>query len=52
MRPLGDHLTVTGEHDGLRRVRWDVHRDLATAIVVIESLGDEPFQLSGRHRAI
>ena len=38
--PLRDQLTVTGEHDGLGRIRRDVHRDLPTT-VVLERLGDE-----------
>ena len=38
--PARDQLTVTGEHHCLRRVRWDVHRDLPSA-VVIERLGNE-----------
>jgi hypothetical protein len=37
--PLRDHLTVTGEYDGLGRTRWDVDGDLPTT-VVIERLGD------------
>jgi len=37
--PLRDHLTVTGEHDRLRRICRDVHHDLPTT-VVIERLGD------------
>jgi hypothetical protein len=38
--PLRDLLTVTGEHDCLRRIRRHVHRDLPAA-VVLERLGDE-----------
>jgi hypothetical protein len=38
--PLGDQLTVTGEHDCLGRICRDVHRDLPTT-VVIECLGDD-----------
>src|SRR5436190_16248155 len=38
--PLRYHLTVTGEHDRLGRIRRDVHRDLPT-IVVLEPLRDE-----------
>ena len=38
--PRRDQLAVTGEHDCLGRIRWDVHRDLPTTIV-LERLGDE-----------
>ena len=38
--PLRDPLTVTGEHDSLRRIRRHVHRDLPPAVVG-ERLGDE-----------
>src|ERR1700689_5963062 len=38
--PLRDSLTVTGEDDCLGRVRWNVHRDLPST-VVLEHLGDK-----------
>ena len=45
--PLRDQLTVTGEHDRLGRLRWDVHPDLR-ATVVLECPGDE-LSCDGRH---
>src|SRR5271165_7677388 len=38
--PLRDCLTVTGEDDCFGRVRWNVHRDLPST-VVLEHLGDK-----------
>src|ERR1700729_2985942 len=38
--PLRDSLTVTGEDDCFGRVRWNVHRDLPST-VVLERLGDK-----------
>jgi hypothetical protein len=38
--PPRDQLTVTGEHNRLRRIRRDIHRDLPPA-VVLERLRDE-----------
>src|SRR5580658_5944813 len=38
--PLRYSLTVTGEHDCLGRVRWNVNRDLPST-VVLERLGDK-----------
>jgi hypothetical protein len=31
---LRDALTVTGEDDGFGRLRWNVHRDLPSAVVL------------------
>src|SRR6516225_2825343 len=42
--PLRDQLAITGEHDRLWRLRWNV-RGYLPATVVLERLGDEP---SGR----
>src|ERR1700733_10271778 len=38
--PLRDFLTVAGEDDCFGRVRWNVHRDL-TSTVVLEVLSDK-----------
>src|SRR5580704_4779716 len=38
--PLRDSLTVTGEDDCFRQVRWNVHRDLPST-VVLEPLSDK-----------
>src|SRR5213078_4797813 len=38
--PLRDSLTVTGEDDCFGRVRWNLHRDLPST-VVLEHLGDQ-----------
>src|SRR5580700_9538982 len=38
--PLRDSLTVTGEDECFGRVRWNVHRDLPST-VVLEHLGDK-----------
>src|ERR1700733_2740772 len=38
--PLRDFLTVTGEDDCFGRVRWNVHRD-PPSTVVLEYLGDK-----------
>src|SRR5580658_4445820 len=38
--PLRDSLTVTGEDDCFGRLRWNVHRDLPST-VVLEHLGDK-----------
>src|SRR5262249_42910284 len=38
--PLRDHLTVTSEHDRLRRIGRNVNGDLATTVVA-ENLGDK-----------
>ncbi len=41
--PLRDSLTVTGKDDCFGRIRWHVHRD-PPSTVVLEGLGDELFQ--------
>src|SRR5258708_13340828 len=38
--PLRDSLTVSGEDDCFGQVRWNVHRDLPST-VVLEHLGDK-----------
>src|SRR5215469_3350014 len=40
LAPFRDSLTVTGEDDCFGRVRWNVHRDLPST-VVLEHLGDK-----------
>src|SRR6516225_8881529 len=40
LAPLRDALTVTGEDDCFGRVRWSVHRDLPST-VILEHLGDK-----------
>src|SRR5690348_2074853 len=47
--PLRDQLTVAREQDRLRRIGWDVRRDLPTS-VVLERPGHELSRYRGRTR--